>query len=240
MKANITSGYFMEVYIQGFPHEGHIDLIKRASMKRKLIILIDRPENFERKYNIKSGIAVQEYIADKLKEWIANEGLLNVEVYKQNLPTYLTLSYFGKEYRLTFVKGGDRSKDTLPEKELNVMKACHIKFQFLKGPKKDSASKIITEWKPTFWGFEKQTGSYTKMMHAMKPLSVQMHNIKEEMWTAITDVYLTVGDEFMHLKPGQHITIPPRITHCLLSGTVREWCSTNDTTNRIFDWGRNR
>lgn len=236
---NVTSGYFYEVWIQGFLHEGHIDLIKRASKKRKLILLVDRPENFEKKYNIKNGTEVQKYIVEKLREWVTNENL-NVWVFKQALQTYDTLRCFSEDYRLTFVKGGDRTKGSLPEEELNVLKTYHIKFEFLKGPKLDSASKIITEWKPTFWGFEKYTGTYTKLLHAIKPLSVQRHNIKEEMWTAMTDVYLTVEDKFIHLKPGEHITIPSRTLHCLLSGTVKEWCSTVDDTIRVFDWNRER
>ena len=238
-RINITSGYFYEVYVTGMPHAGHIDLIKRASKRRRLILLVDRPKNFEVKYGITNGEEVQRYIVNKLREWVESRHL-NVEVFKQALPTYETLRCFSEDYRLTFIKGGDRPKASLPEEELNVMKAYHINFKFLKGPKLDSASKIVTEWKPTYWGFEKQTGTYQKLLHAIKPLSVQTHDIKEEMWVAITDVYMTINDSFVHLKPGNHITIPPRALHCLLSGTVKEVCSTNDTTNRIFDWERKR
>lgn len=92
----------------------------------------------------------------------------------------------------------------------------------------------------TYWGNEYKISENVKIIDAQKPLSVQIHNLKTEVWIAITDSFLTIGDDFIELKPGESIEIVPGTLHCLLKGRVLEIVDKQDSTIRVFDWNRKR
>lgn len=92
----------------------------------------------------------------------------------------------------------------------------------------------------TYWGNEYQISENVKILDAIKPLSVQLHKVKTETWIALTDSFITIGDEFIELKSGDSIEILPETLHCLLKGKVLEIVDKPDKTIRAFDWLRNR
>ena len=91
------------------------------------------------------------------------------------------------------------------------------------------------------WGTEINITNSKKILVANKPLSVQRHRIKTEIWYALSDkVYLTIDDNFVILNKGETIKIENGKLHCLLFGVVAEEVDAEDGTERVFDWCRVR
>lgn len=93
----------------------------------------------------------------------------------------------------------------------------------------------------TIWGNEYKISESVKILDAQRPLSIQKHEAKTEIWFAISESFLTIEDEFVRLMPGDSIEIKPGTLHGLLCGKVLEIVDKpDDGTIRIFDWNRKR
>ena len=91
------------------------------------------------------------------------------------------------------------------------------------------------------WGSEVRITPLKKILIANKPLSIQRHLLKNEIWTSLSEKsYLTLQDSFVILNKGETIKIERGKSHCLLFGVVMEDTDCEDKTERIFDWERKR
>lgn len=145
--------------------------------------------------------------------------------------------------KIIFANGGDRTKDNIPEMDVED---SNLEFVFGVGgeDKKNSSSWILEEWKnpktERSWGYyrvlDSQPGTKTKelVVNPLASLSMQRHFKRNEYWHVVSGsgyVLLSVDNEYyktMNLYSHSCITIPKACWHKL--------CNTSkDTELKIIE-----
>ena len=127
-------------------HSGHIALIKEASKKGKVVVLLNSDnwlqnkkgkffmpfsERYEIMLSIKNVIDVIEF---------NDEDKTCINGIKIVLKRY-------KDYKILFANGGDRNTETTPEKEFCIKNKIETLWAVGGDFKKNSSSKILDKWK---------------------------------------------------------------------------------------------
>jgi D-beta-D-heptose 7-phosphate kinase/D-beta-D-heptose 1-phosphate adenosyltransferase len=131
--------------------------------------------------------------------------------------------------KLIFANGGDRTKDNIPEMDIND---DNVEFMFGVGgeDKRNSSSWILQEWKnPKVirpWGYYEilLDTDYTKVkqitVNPGQKLSYQYHEKRKECWTVVKGgATIILDDEKVFRSAGESITIPLGAKHRIINET---------------------
>ena len=221
MKISVVSGGFDPI------HSGHLAYIKTArKFGEKLIVLLNsdhwltkKKGKFflpfsERRVILEALKDVDQVVAFDDSDGSCINGLLDL---KKKYPND----------QITFCNGGDRTKENIPELDLE---AINFEFQVGGDDKKNSSSKILQEW---IMPFEERTwgnfsvlfnNSFVKVKElCVSPkngMSFQRHFERQEIWfihSGACKVYLQEKNQKEAkpkiLKQGELLTLPKKAWH---------------------------
>lgn len=136
MKVGVVSGYFNQF------HEGHKQYLKSASENCDMLYVIINNLNQQKK-KYKENAALPSQLSDRITTWCNNNDISSMVVTSIDDDCTVTKSLekakktFPNCEMIKFVDG-DRTLDTIPESELNVMK-----HEYLGNQKVASSSEIL-------------------------------------------------------------------------------------------------